>query len=343
MADNKFFSIDELGEMPPPRWIISEMFEANSLVMVAGPPGSFKSFLVLDWLLCMASGKRWNGRPTEMSRVLYVLGEGRSSLLKRIQAWMHFNRLTQQEKASLQANFKVTFEVPQMAVKSSVDNMLVGLQAEGFQPNVIAIDTFARSFVGMDENSQKDVGLWVESADRLRNLGFTVIFLHHTAKNTEFGVRYRGSTAILGAMDTAMTLTRESDIPHGVKLQVTKQKDHDEGDPQYFQRTLVTPTGTTESSVVLTVAEKMDERFTDEGQRMEEMIDELIADTSFATDGARARELCVHFDIMEATARKRFQRRREAMSQTPKGMSQAVTINVTTQPTDSKGVNRVVT
>lgn len=310
MAENKFFSIEELGEMPPPRWMISEMFEANSLVMVAGPPGSYKSFLVLDWLLCMSCGRDWNNRATEEAKVLYVLGEGRSSLLKRIQTWMHYNRLTPGEKLKLTTNFKVTFEVPQMAQKASVDNMLVSLQGENFQPTVIAIDTFARSFVGMDENSQKDVGLWVESADRLRSAGFTVIFLHHTAKNTEFGVRYRGSTAILGAMDTAMTLVRETDIAHGVKLMVTKQKDHDEGDPLFFTRVVVTPPGMTEGSIVLTPTVKMDERFTEEGQKLDKMVDDLMADPSFESDRARARELTRHFAIAEAAAQKRISRKR---------------------------------
>lgn len=314
MPDNKFFSIDELGEMPPPRWLIHEMFEANSLVMVAGPPGSFKSFLVLDWLLCMASGRSWLGKKTEKSRVLYVLGEGRSSLLKRIQAWIHHNRLTQEERAVLNENFKVTFDVPQMATRSSVDTMLMGLHSAGFSPQVITIDTFARSFVGMDENTQKDVGLWVDSADRLRALGYTVLFLHHTAKNTEFGVKYRGSTAILGAMDTAMTLVRDPDVPDGVKLTVTKQKDHDEGEPLYFSRLIVNPPGMADGSMVLVKATKMDERFTEKGKDLEKVLDELVGNENFLSDRARARELMRQFpELSESACQKRVSRKREEL------------------------------
>lgn len=310
---NKFFTIDQLGDMPPPRWMIEGLFEANSLVMVAGPPASFKSFLVLDWILCMACGRKWHGRATEPAKVLYVLGEGRSSLLKRVQVWIHYNRLSPQELALLKENFKVTFEVPQMAQKASVDNLLVSLGEDGFKPTVIAIDTFARSFVGMDENSQKDVGLWIESADRLRSAGFTVIFLHHTAKNTEFGVRYRGSTAIMGAMDTAMTLMRDPEVAGGVKLQVVKQKDHDEGDPIFLQRHIVTPTGWVEGSIILTPVIKMDERFSEEGQKLDKAIDDLLADPSFESDRARSRELSRHFQISEGAAQVRISRKRRAM------------------------------
>lgn len=290
MADTqRFFTINQLGDMPPPRWLIDELFEANSLVMVAGPPASFKSFLVLDWLLCMACGRNWQGRKTEPSRVLYILGEGRASLLKRIQAWIQYNKLTPTELEQLNMNFKVTFEVPQMAIKPSVDNMLMELNKDGFSPDVIAIDTFARSFVGLDENSPKDVGLWVEQADRLRTLGFTVIFLHHTAKNTEFGVRYRGSTAIMGAMDTAMTMMRDPEVIGGVKLTVTKQKDHDEGDPLYLQRVVVTLPNSLDGSVVLIPTQRVDDRFTEnQDNNPEAMMIKLIHDKSYEHDVDRA-------------------------------------------------------
>jgi len=308
----RFYSIEELGQQPPPVWLIENIMEANTLVMVAGPPGSYKSFLCLDWLLCMAAGMNWNGKRTLPSRVLYVLGEGRASLLKRIETWIHFRQPSEAQRTSLKANFKVTFEVPQMVSKMSVDNMLAQLSDDNYAPTVIAIDTFARSFVGMDENSSKDTGMWVEQADRLRSLGYTVIFLHHTTKNVEFGPRYRGSTAIMGAMDTAMMFMRDGVGGHKnrVKLEITKQKDHDEGEPLRFQALVVTPPGSDEGSIILTPIANMDERFSEEAQSMLSMIDDLIADTSFESDRARARELVRHFDIGEEAANKKIMRRR---------------------------------
>lgn len=307
-----FFTIDELGNMAPPRWKIEGLFEAESLVMVAGPPGSFKSFLVLDWILSMASGKNWNHRQTESSKCLYVLGEGKSSLNKRVNAWRQENHLSAAEAAALKENFLVTFDVPQLAQRAAVDNLLSRLSDRGFRPDVVVVDTFARSFVGMDENGQRDVGLWVEQADRLRAAGLTVIFLHHTAKNTEFGVRYRGSSALLGAMDTAMTVQRDPEIPHGIKVEVTKQKDHDEGDPMFFARKIVRSADNAEGSVVLVPTIKMDERFTEEGQKVDEVMDALMTDTSFESDRARARELSRRFDyISETAAQGRITRRRK--------------------------------
>jgi len=80
--NKRFLSLDDLTHLPEPMWCIEGMFEANSLIMLAGPPASYKSFLALSWLLAMASGKEWCGRKTQPAKVLYVLGEGKSSLLK---------------------------------------------------------------------------------------------------------------------------------------------------------------------------------------------------------------------------------------------------------------------
>lgn len=275
--------------------------------MLAGPSYSFKSFLLLDWLLCMASGRNWQGRKAVPCRIGYALGEGKSSLLKRIQAWISYNNLSETELERLKANFRITFEVPQLASKASVDNMLADLTKEDYRPDVIAIDTFARSFVGCDENDAKDTGLWVEQADRLRQQGYGVIFLHHTKKNTEFGVHYRGSTAIIGAMDTAMTLVRDN---NHCTLTVTKQKDHDEGPPLRFKRVLVPEA----DSCVLVPAPTLDSRFVEESNEavdIDETIHELLEDTTWASDRARARELARLVGVSETAAQTRISRVRQ--------------------------------
>lgn len=306
---NRFLSLTDLNNMPSPQWLIKDLFERNSLIMLAGPSYSFKSFLLIDWILCMASGRNWLGRPTIPCKVGYALGEGKSSLIKRIAAWVKYNDLTPDQETKLNENFRVTFEVPQMASKASVDNMLADIEREGFKPDVIAIDTFARSFVGLDENDARDTGLWIESADRLRQLGYSVIFLHHTKKNTEFGVQYRGSTAIIGAMDTAMTLVRDQ---ANCTLTVTKQKDHDEGAPIRFKRMLV-PISREESSCVLIHSPLVDERFADPDQAyisVADMIDALIEDGTYTSDTDRANELRRRFpDLTDSAAKMRISRR----------------------------------
>lgn len=313
MAEKRFLSLDDLTHLPAPTWAIEGMFEKDSLVMIAGPPASYKSFMALDWMMCMVTGRNWLNRHTMRAKVLYVLGEGKASLLKRMQTWMHYHQVTEAERTGIVDNFRVAFDVPQMSMKSSIDNMLAQLQAEQFSPDVIVVDTFARSFVGMDENSQKDTGLWIESADRLRQQGYTVIFLHHTAKNTEFGLKYRGSTAIMGAMDTAMVMDKDYQNHARVVLKVTKQKDHDEGPPLFFNRLIVKPYGPNdEGSIVLTPSMDIDERYTEEGVAQEQALAELAEDESYKDDAERGRILHSRFQDISAEAwEKRLRRRKQ--------------------------------
>lgn len=316
---NRFLSLEDLEHVPPPTWMVENLFEVGSLVMLAGPSYAFKSFLLLDWLLSMPSGRTWNNRTTKPGKIAYVLGEGKSSLLKRIRAWIQHNRLSPAEVELLHTNFKVTFDVVQMASRDSVDQMLADIHDEQFTPDVIAIDTFARSLVGMDENDARDTGMWIESADRLRQLGYTVLFLHHTKKNTELGVQYRGSSAIIGAMDTAMTLVRDGAT---CTLTVVKQKDHDEGSPIRFRRRLIRFLDGGQSCVLDLIPD--DPRAGDAeavgddpnapaappSVDVSNVTAGLIADTGFASDRARARELATRTGLTEAAAQTRIRRAR---------------------------------
>lgn len=312
MPDKRFLTLSDLRNLPQPSWLVEGLFERNSLVMLAGPSYSFKSFLLLDWILNMASGRQWCGRKTATGKIGYALGEGKSGLLKRVQAWITYNNPTKEELERIEQNFRITFEVPQLASKASTDNMLVDLEQEGFRPEVIAVDTFARSMVGLDENDAKDTGLWVESADRLRQLGYCVLFLHHTKKNTEFGNVYRGSSAIIGAMDTAMTLVRSENT---CTLTVTKQKDHDEGAPMKFRRILVG--GGDDQSCVLTPTVGMDSRFSADPsllerqtpyEDVENVLAEVMEDGTFKSDRARSFELARRSGISQIAAQSRISR-----------------------------------
>lgn len=307
MAD-RFLTLTDLAHLPEPQWLIDGMFEAQSLVMLAGPSYSFKSFLATDWMLSMAAGRNWNGRATKTCKVAYTLGEGKSGLHKRTQAWIKHNNLNAEERARLDQNFRVSFTVPQMCYKVEVDTLLADLAASNFKPDIICIDTYARSIVGKNENDPMDAGTWVESADRLRQLGHGVLILHHTKKNTEFGVQYRGSTALMGAMDTAMMLIREAPRSPYSTLTITKQKDHDEGKPMRFERVIV-PVGYDSSCVLIpapmeTEADELSVPIMD----LNTIATELIADLSFPTDMARAKAMAERTGCSFSAAQSRISR-----------------------------------
>lgn len=319
MPEDRFLTIQNLESLPPPKWLIEGVIEQNAIGMVVGPPGAFKSFLAIDWALCLSLGRPWNGRLCEASKCLYGLGEGKANLLKRIQAWECHHDLNVAQKAKLNSNFRVTFDVPQLAQPRDFIEFLNDLDMDGFEPSVFIIDTLARSFVGKNENDQLDSGIWIEHADMLRQRNMTIIILHHTKKNTEMGLQYRGSTVWEGAMDTVFILQKNPDGMKGfAKLSCTKQKDHEELPDIWMQRQAIVPPNESEGSIVLVETERPgiddDNMKTNDREQMDIAINALLEDAEFGSDRARARILAETMGISEATAQSRIHRARRKVN-----------------------------
>lgn len=75
-------------------------------------------------------------------------------------------------------------------------------------PRLFVFDTLARSIVGMDENSSRDMGQVVRSFDEFRaNFpGSALAFVHHVAEGSG---RMRGSSALLGAVDSEWVVLKD--------------------------------------------------------------------------------------------------------------------------------------
>ena len=73
-------------DMPPPEYIIDGLLEHGGLSCIIGPPGVGKSSVALDMACHIATGKRWQGRQTHKTKVLYMPGEGLSGAVQRIAA-----------------------------------------------------------------------------------------------------------------------------------------------------------------------------------------------------------------------------------------------------------------
>jgi hypothetical protein len=95
------------------------------------------------------------------------------------------------------------------------------------KPALVVLDTFARCFVGGEENSSKDVGEFVDAAAKIQEVtGGAVLILHHTGKGE--GDSARGSSALRASADVMMLLRRTRDA---LRLTNNKQKDAEEFSP----------------------------------------------------------------------------------------------------------------
>lgn len=213
-------SAPDLAHLPQPTWLIDGLVPAQSFSVLYGASGLGKSFLALDWGLCVATELAWYGRATKKGAVLYVAAEGTGGLHRRVNAW--------QQARSCDDVTGIHF-LPQPVNLLDPDDVgrlqrtIQGLQEP---PSTIIYDTMARSMVGGDENSSRDVGRFIDNVDKLRKpIDASALVVHHTGKS---GEDERGSSALRGAADM-MAALRENGS--SLRLECDKAKDAEEFDP----------------------------------------------------------------------------------------------------------------
>lgn len=151
--------------------------------------------------------------------MLYVVAEGAHGMHERRQAWEITN------STPIEAGQLLFLPVAVQMLRDLDVGALVMIAAE-IKPALIVLDTQARVTVGADENSSRDMGMYVASTDRLRLAsGACVLTVHHEARA---GDSLRGSTALEGAATTVIRATKDGSL---VRLDCTKQKDGPEFDP----------------------------------------------------------------------------------------------------------------
>jgi hypothetical protein len=206
---------EALDSLPEPRWLVDGIVPCDSLVWLHGKPGHGKSFIALDWAGCVSAGLPWQMHGVTPGPVLYVIAEGVSGLRQRVRAWEDHAR----------ERIAVRFLPVAVQFRSALDlAAVIGLTRE-LQPVLIVIDTQARVTVGADENSSRDMGEFVAALSKLRQATHAcILIVHHEARA---GENMRGSTALEGAADTEIRITKDG--PH-LFLTNPKQKDAAEFD-----------------------------------------------------------------------------------------------------------------
>lgn len=200
-----------IADLAPPSWLVEEYLTDGSLAVLWGDPGSYKSFLALDWALCVATGTPWLGRRVRTGRVLYVAGEGATGFRQRVPAW--------EQARGVPAGAGFHLYPRGLDLRSEEDAVGLIEVAERLTPSLVVFDTLARMHTG-DENSTQDMSLVIQTADALREAtGCAVLFVHHANKSGG----YRGSSALLGASDAFLEAQKG---PGGrLTLRCNKQKD----------------------------------------------------------------------------------------------------------------------
>ncbi len=197
----QLLSAADVKALPPPSYRIEPILSAAGLAVLYGPSGVGKTFLTLDMALCVATGTAWlDHYPVKKGPVVYVMAEGLGGLGRRIRAWEIAHEI------EVNADGFFVPEPVQLMDRKEVKKF-IALLKERFPeapPVLIVIDTLARCLLGGDENSAKDMGLFIAGADAIRvATGGTVIVVHHSGRKKD---HERGSTALRGAADILMVI-----------------------------------------------------------------------------------------------------------------------------------------
>jgi len=183
-------------------WLVKHVLPADSVGMLYGASGTFKSFIALDAALHVAHGLPWLGARTKPGPVIYIAAEGGAGLWSRIYAWHNARRL------------RITDDLPLRVVPVALDlrqdaSLIVDrARAEGLEPVLVVVDTMSQTFGG-EENSAAEVSAYFrELGARIRALWrCCVAIVHHTGHTaTE---RPRGSSAIVANLDWAYGVHRD--------------------------------------------------------------------------------------------------------------------------------------
>jgi hypothetical protein len=203
----RFLSMQELAELPAPRWLIQNLIPDGGLGILVAPPAGGKSFFLLVLAMAICRGVPLFGdcqlMPSRVGWVLALLPEATGSWAARVRAYCDFY------SAEFCDDFVCCTQQNDLADEATWEQVLAAVQAQiarrGEPPVLVIVDTLSASIPGRDENSQAEMTLLTSHLQSLVAMGSCVIVSHHTTKYTP---KYRGSSVLLGSCDWMISIVK---------------------------------------------------------------------------------------------------------------------------------------
>ena len=227
----------EIQQLAPPRWLIENFLQADSVIQVSGQAKiSKKTWFALVCAICVASGKKLGYlQATEQAPVLIIEHEdaavtfhNRFKLLERGYG-LDFHKLP------LYIMHRQSFLLEN---EISIDELRQFISDKGIK--LVLLDTFVKSVQG-DENDATIMTKALRQMDKLRIGGASVMYLHHLNKPQQYSPKYgpperdidhevRGSSALGGNYDQHFALrqwpTQYEKDQDGTKIKIENEDLH---------------------------------------------------------------------------------------------------------------------
>ena len=213
---------DLVSNVQPTQYLIHQILERGAVAVIFGESGAYKTFVVLDLLMHVASGKSWHGKQVEKGGVFYICGEGHNGLKRRARAWQINHQV---DDVPFWASRKAIWLDSPDAFKEAKDQINEVVGSQTVLPAIIAIDTLSRNMLG-DESSAVDMNKFVDAVSefvREEFSGCSVLVIHHPGHGDK--TRERGSYSLRGAADARILISRSEDSELEARMEFLKMKD----------------------------------------------------------------------------------------------------------------------
>jgi hypothetical protein len=207
---------------PNEEWVIDGILPSRGFSLIYGKPGTFKSFVAMNLSLHVVMGKPWAGKQVEKGRAVYVAAEWASGTRKRIAGYKTTHQLPRGDFALISA-------APNLGTADGdLPALIAAVESSGIKPNLIVIDTAAKS-VGSGEENGTGMAAFICNAEKLaQQFGCLVLAAHHVGLGEDAQKRPRGWSGLAGALDVQILCER-----NGKELRTTltiqKLKDEEDG------------------------------------------------------------------------------------------------------------------
>lgn len=193
-------------DLPPLKSIVQGVFKQRYRLLISGGSKSFKTWILMDLALSVATGTPWWGMRTEAGGVLYVNFE--------LQPQDAQERLKEIAKAKNLENPGALDFWDLLGEGRDIDELLPALEARAIrgQYSLIILDPIYVCLGSRDENSNSDVTDLMNRLARLgKRTGSAIAVGHHFSKGNQSEKdakdRASGAGAWVRAPDTVITVT----------------------------------------------------------------------------------------------------------------------------------------
>jgi hypothetical protein len=207
--------VGDIADPGPTRWLVEHMWTRGAFGIVGAEPKSWKSWLTLQIAISVASGKPLFKRfAVEKGHVVVFSAEGGKALVRS--RAVAICRALGTDIKSLDLEM---IDVPSLQLDREEDLELLANVVSTRQPSLLVLDPL-REMHGGDENDAAAIAkLLLPLRVLQREFDCAIMLVHHMAKmgsdssGRRLGQRLRGSSALHGAVDSAIYLEPKGEGP----------------------------------------------------------------------------------------------------------------------------------